>query len=137
MPSTFVPFRMTSAFISIARSAAAVSVVKYGIARAGREDDDAAFLEVANRPAADERLGDRAHLDGGDDARQDAVLLERVLHGQAVDDRGEHAHVVAGGAIHALRAGGHAAEDVAAADDDADFDAEAPGFLRCLRRCGR
>ena len=55
----------------------------------------------------------------------DAVLLERILHGQAVDDGGEHAHVIAGGAIHALRAGGHAAEDVAAANDDADFDAEA------------
>ncbi len=31
MPSTFVPFRITSARISIARSAAAVSVVKYGL----------------------------------------------------------------------------------------------------------
>src|SRR5260370_318828 len=30
MPSTFVPFMMTSALISMARSAAAVSVLKYG-----------------------------------------------------------------------------------------------------------
>ena len=31
MPSTLVAFRMTSALISIARSAAAVSVLKYGL----------------------------------------------------------------------------------------------------------
>ena len=42
-----------------------------------------------------------------------------------VDDRGQHAHVVGGGAVHAARAGRQAAEDVAAADDDGRLDAEA------------
>ena len=55
----------------------------------------------------------------------DAGLLERVLEGQAVHDRGQHPDVVAGRAVHALGRRGHAAEDVAAADDDADLDAEA------------
>ena len=86
------------------------------------------FFEVADRPAADERLGHRAHLDGRDDARHHALLLERVLHGQPVDDGRQHAHVVARRAIHALGAGRHAAEDIAAADDDADLDAEALNF---------
>src|SRR5207237_29048 len=43
----------------------------------------------------------------------------------AVDDRGQHAHVVARRPIHAFGAGRDAAEDIAAADDDADLDAEA------------
>ena len=34
-----------------------------GIAGAGGEDDDAPLFEVADGAAADERLGDRAHLD--------------------------------------------------------------------------
>ena len=42
----------------------------------------------------------------------------------AVHHGGEHAHVVGGGAIHAPRAARHAAEDVAAADDDGDLHAE-------------
>ena len=53
------------------------------------------------------------------------VLLERVLQRQRVDDRRQHAHVVGGRAIHALGAGGDAAEDVAAADDDGGLDAPA------------
>ena len=54
-----------------------------------------------------------------------SVLLERVLQRQGVDDRGQHAHVVGGGAVHAAGAGRQAAEDVAAADDDGRLDAEA------------
>ena len=58
------------------------------------------------------------------DAGADADLLERVLQREAVDDRREHAHVVGGRAVHPLGAGGEAAEQVAAADDDGDLDAE-------------
>ena len=105
-----------------------MSVVKYGFAGAGREDDDAPFFEVAHGAAADEGLGHGAHLDRRHHARDDAVLLERILHRQSVDDRREHAHVVASRAIHALGAGRHASEDVASADDDADLDAEALNF---------
>ena len=51
-------------------------------------------------------------------------VLEGILQGQAVHDRGEHADVVAGRPVHALGRRGEAAEDVAAADDDADLDAQ-------------
>ena len=51
--------------------------------------------------------------------------LERVLQRQRVDDRGEHAHVVGLGAVHAGTGAGHAAPDVAAADDDRDVDLHA------------
>ena len=51
-----------------------------------------------------------------------AGLLERILEGQAVHDRGEHADVVPGRAVHAARGGRHATEDVAATDHDADLD---------------
>ena len=50
-----------------------------------------------------------------------ACLLQRVLQRQAVHDGREHAHVVAGGAVHAARGGGQAAEDVAATDHDGDL----------------
>ena len=111
--------------ISTARRAAAVSVVKYGLPVPADEHRDAALLEVADRAAADVRLGDLVHRDGGHDPRRDAGALEGVLQGQAVHDRRQHADVVAGRAVHAARRGREAAEDVAAADDDADLDAEA------------
>ena len=131
---------MTSALISIARSAAAVSVLKYGLPVPAPKTTTRPFLEVSDGAAADERLGDRPHLDGGDDARDDALLLERVLQRQRVDDRRQHAHVVGGRAIHAARAGRDAAEDVAAADDDGGLDAHALDLgdvLGDLRRHGR
>ena len=94
------------------------------IAGAGREHHDAALFEVADGAAPDERLGHGAHFDRGQHARRHAVVFERVLQRERVDHGGEHAHVVAGRAVHAARAGGQAAEDVAAADHDAGLDAE-------------
>ena len=69
-------------------------------------------------------------------ARGDADLLERVLQRQRVDDGGEHAHVVGRRAVHALRAGGEAAEQVAAADDDGGLDAELLDFADLLGDLG-
>ena len=40
------------------------------------------------------------HLDGAHHPGIDAHLSERVLQGERVDDGGEHAHVIAGYAIH-------------------------------------
>ena len=57
------------------------------------------------------------------------MLLERVLQRERVHHRRQHAHIVGGRAVEALGRGGHAAEDVAAADDEAQLMA-----LR-LRRC--
>ncbi len=72
---------------------------KIGIAGAGGENHDAAFFQVARGAAADERLGHLMHFDGAHQAGVAALLFERVLQRQAVDDRGEHAHVIAGGAV--------------------------------------
>ena len=60
------------------------------------QDDDPAPVEVGQRPAADERLGDLVHADRGHEPGLAALALERVLQGQAVDHRGRHAHVVGG-----------------------------------------
>ena len=95
-----------------------------GIADAGGEDDDAALFEVAHGAAANVRLGHLVHEDGAHHPAGDAALLERVLHGDGVDDRGEHAHVVGADAVHLLGLLGDAAEEVASADDDADLDAQ-------------
>ena len=75
---------------------------------------------------ADIGLADRVHLDGGLHARIHARPLERVLHGKRVHDRRQHAHIVGRPALHALGRAGQAAEDVAAANDDAQFN---PGFV--------
>src|SRR5258708_27440590 len=74
-----------------------------GVAGAGGEDDDAPFLQVADSPAADERLGHGPHLDGAGDARVDAAVLHSFLHPQSVADPCHHAHVVGGPAIHPRR----------------------------------
>ena len=71
------------------------------VAGAGGEDHDAALLEVAHRAAADVGLGDLGDRDRRLHARVHAVLLERVLQRQRVEDGREHAHVVAGRAVHA------------------------------------
>ena len=57
-----------------------------------------------------------------------ALLLQRVLQRQSVDDGGEHAHVVGGDAVHGLGLLGDTAEEVAAANDDGDLDAECMHF---------
>ena len=90
----------------------------------GGEDHDPALLEVADRPAADVRLGDLGHRDRGLHAGGLAERLERVLEGERIDDRGQHAHVVGAGAVHAPTRSREAPEDVPAADDDGDLDVE-------------
>ena len=47
-----------------------------------------------------------------------------VLHGQSIHDRGQHAHVIGRGPVHALGRYGHAPENVAAADDQTELNAE-------------
>ena len=99
MPSTRVAFRITWALISMARSAAAVSVEKYGLPVPAAKITTRSFLQMAHGAAADERLGHLVHFDGAEQTRVAAHLFERVLQGETVDHGGEHAHVVAGGAV--------------------------------------
>jgi hypothetical protein len=107
-----------------------------GVAGAAGEDHRATLLEVADGPPPDEGFGDRPHLDRGEEARLDAVLFERVLQGEAVDDGGQHAHVVGRRAIHAPRARREAAKDVAAADDDTGLNAQGLDLGNVFRDAG-
>ena len=92
------------------------------VAGAGGEDHHAALLEVAHGAAADVGLGDLLDVDRREHPGVLAGLLQRVLQGQRVEHRRQHAHVVAGRPVHPLGRGGEAAVDVAGADDDRDLD---------------
>ena len=72
MPSTRVPLGITSASFAMARSKAALSVVK----RVG-SGEATALLRMAHGPAADDRLGNGLHLNGAR-AGVDADVLERA-----------------------------------------------------------
>src|SRR2546423_3936073 len=97
---------------------------KIRVPRARGEDDDAPLLKMPDGAAAYERLGDLRDVDGRKHTRVHARLLQRVLQDDGVHHGGEHADVVGGGAIHVARALRDAAEDVAAADDYGDLDAQ-------------
>ena len=78
-------------------------------------------------------LGDLIHVNGRHHARWNACALKRVLEGEAVHCRREHADVVSGGAIHAgSGCRGHATEDVPAADHDANLHTERSNRLHLL-----
>src|ERR1051325_898985 len=94
------------------------------VAGARGEDYDAPLLYVAYGAAAYEGLGDLRDVDGRQDARVAADLLKRVLQDDGVHDGGGHAYVVGARPVHVARALRDAAEDVAAADDDRDLDAQ-------------
>ena len=79
--------------------------------------------------AADIRLGDLVHLDGGLHTDGHLALLERVRHGEGVDDRRQHTHMVCARALHPAAAVLDAAPEVAAADHDADLHAEPDTFF--------
>ena len=57
-------------------------------------------------------------------ARRRAEFFQRVLEREGIDDGGQHAHVIAGGALHAALAAAQAAKDVAAADHHDHLHAE-------------
>src|ERR1039458_6566813 len=95
-----------------------------GIADTRCEDHHAALFQVAYGAAANVRLGDLIHEDSAHHTALDAALFQCILHGDGVDDRREHAHVVSGHAVHLLGLLGHAAEDVASPPDYADFHAQ-------------
>ena len=99
------------------------------IARAGGEDDHAAQLQMAHRFAADEGLGHIVHLDGALHPGRNVHRFQHALHRERIHHRGQHAHVVGRGALHALVARGHAAPEVATTHDEGDFEA---GLVGCL-----
>ena len=57
-------------------------------------------------------------------AGEGVLLFQSVLQREGIDDRGQHAHVIGRDPVHKLGLLGHAAEEVAAADHDGDFDSQ-------------
>jgi hypothetical protein len=121
-----VAFSRISALISIARSARGRVGGEEGVAGAGGEDHHAALLQVAHRAPPDVVLADLVDADRRHDARVGAQALERILHGERVHDRGEHAHVVGGDAVHAGARQARAAERFAAAEHHRHLHAHLP-----------
>lgn len=110
---------------------------KERIAGTGSEDHDAALFQILQRTSANVRFGNLRKRQSALHAGFNAGIAQRVLQGHGVHDRGKHTHVVARGAIHAGGAESHTAEDVAAAHNDAQFDAEikhALDFLNDARK---
>src|SRR3989440_1611308 len=95
------------------------------IAGARGEHHDLALLEVADRLAADIGLDHLLDVERGERAARQPGDAHRVLKRERVHHRGEHSHVVGGGAVHPGRARRHAPEDIAAADHHADLHAQA------------
>ena len=90
-----------SASSSIARWAAAVSVVTNGLPVPAARMTMPPLFQMPAGAAADVGLGDAVHVDGGHHARFAAERFQGVLQGQGVDDGGQHAHVVGGGFLNA------------------------------------
>mmetsp|Transcript_5760 Transcript_5760/g.14066 ORF Transcript_5760/g.14066 Transcript_5760/m.14066 type:complete len:311 (-) Transcript_5760:9-941(-) len=89
-----------------------------GVAGAGRKDDDLALFQILQRLGPHIGLDDLLDGDGGHHAGRHALLAHGVGQGQGVHHRGQHAHVIGRRTVHADRAARHAAEDIAAANDD-------------------
>src|ERR1700722_8065046 len=94
------------------------------IAGARGENHNASFFEVPHRPAADKWLGNLGHVNRAQESRDHALFLERILQREAVDDRRQHAHVVAGGAIDRQGFLACAAEDFSSAHNNCHFNAQ-------------
>ena len=88
---------------------------------------------MAHRAPPDKRLGNLFRLDGAQHARKHACFFERVLQSQCVDDRREHAHVVARRAVDLKSLLPGAAEDIASADHDRRLHAQFVYILEFAR----
>ena len=78
------------------------------------------FSRCRTAPAANIRLGDLGHLDGGLHPGGLAQVLQHVLQRQRIDDGRQHAHVVALSLVDADFHGINSPPDVAAAHHHGD-----------------
>ena len=102
-----------------------------GVSGSGGENDDAAFFQMADGPQADKGFADAVHADGRKNARRLAQAFHGFAQGQGVDDGGEHAHVIGGGAFDVAVLGkGGSADEIPAADHDRQLHAGL-GNLQC------
>lgn len=93
-----------------------------GVAGASGEDDDVAGGEVFVGAVPGVGFGHFGAFEGCEDFGGAFDIFQGLLEGDAVDEGGEHAHLVGGGAGDLHGGVVDAAEDVAASDDKADFE---------------
>ncbi len=103
--------------------------------RSGGQDGDSAFFQVAYTPASDERFGDAFHSNGSLQPRWDTCDFESVLQCEAVDDSGQHSHVVRSWSFDRRADCGKVAtaKNVAAAADDCELHSGIVNSLDLLR----
>ena len=77
-------------------------------------------------------LADLVHLDSAHHAAGNIVVLEGILQGERVHNGREHAHIIGLSTLHATGSACHAAENIAAADNDADLMANGEQLLDLL-----
>src|SRR5690606_37821658 len=105
------------------------------VAGPGREEPQAARLQVPQRPPPDVRLGDLLDVYGGLDPGVYTGAFKSVLLGDGVHHRSQHADVVGGSGIHVATVLGPAPE-VAPADYQGQMNAAALGRGDLLgKRC--
>lgn len=92
-----------------------------GVARSRDGNDHSPLFQMLDGAALDEEFAHAVDFECAHDAYFPAVALYGVTKGDAVDDRGEHSHVVALRTIQSLSRHRRATEDVASSDDDDDF----------------
>lgn len=92
---------------------------KVRIARTGGKNNDVALGKVVDGATANIGLADLVHLDSAHHAAGNIVVLEGILQSERIHNGCQHAHVIGLSALHATGSAGHAAENVAAADNDA------------------
>ena len=90
-----------------------------GVTGTGSENHDTVLIEITQRLAADVRLDNLLEVQRGLDTDRNARLCQRVLERHRIHHGGEHAHVVTGRTVHAVRTQSNAAENIAAAHYDA------------------
>src|SRR6266496_511403 len=118
-PSTFVAFKITSALISSARSAAAESVVKNGLPVPAANMTTRAFSRW--RTAPDKRFGQFRDGDSRKHSRVNIQFFQCVLQNNGVHYRRQHADVIGGRAIHVAGAFGNSTKYVSAANHNCDL----------------
>ena len=98
-----------------------MSVVKNGLPVPAAKMTTRPFSRCLHPATADVGLGDLGDADRGQDPRVRAEPFQRILERQAVEHRREHARIIGGCPVHALRRGRHPPVEVPAADDDRDL----------------
>ena len=94
-PSTLVPLRRTSAPISTALSAEAVSVVKNGFPVPPERMQYCSFFQFLNNLVPVVKFSNRFHPDGSENPGFASAPYYLTFQGEAVDYSGKHAHLVA------------------------------------------